>query len=141
MHAYYQGPYLALSVFLGSFYLKCIYSPTNNPEKGIYGGNGWANYAASYFNDSYRCAVSVKYVLRPGGRAFFVIGNSILQGVPIPTDRYFAAIAEKVGLEVVDIQIPRKTRVGNSIINSEVRVGKSKKSQRLYEAVIELRKN
>src|SRR2546430_12779258 len=25
-----------------------------HPEKGIYGGNGWANYAASYFNDCYR---------------------------------------------------------------------------------------
>ncbi|MGC9346399.1 MAG: site-specific DNA-methyltransferase, partial [Candidatus Bathyarchaeales archaeon] len=25
-----------------------------NTEKGIYGGNGWANYAASYFNDCYK---------------------------------------------------------------------------------------
>jgi len=24
-----------------------------NPDKGIYGGRGWANYAASYFNDCY----------------------------------------------------------------------------------------
>ncbi len=110
------------------------------PEKGIYGGNGWANYAASYFNDCYRFAKASKYVLKRGGVALVVIGNSILQGVMIPTDRYLAKIAECVGLEIVDIHIPRATRVGNSIIQSEVRVKKAKDSHQLYEAVVVLRK-
>ena len=110
-----------------------------NPEKGIYGGNGWANYAAAYFNDCYRFAQNMKYVLRPGGVAVIVIGNSILQGVPIPTDQYLAAISELVGLELVNIDIPRATRMGNSIINSEVRVGKANSRAQLYEAVVELR--
>jgi hypothetical protein len=109
-------------------------------EKGVYGGNGWANYAAAYFNDCYRFAQGMDYVLKPGGTALVVIGNSILQGILIPTDLYLAKIAESVGLEWVDIHVPRATRVGNSIIQSDVRVVKAKKSHQLYEAVVELRK-
>jgi hypothetical protein len=69
-----------------------------------------------------------------------VIGNSILQGVLIPTDAYFGKIAEAVGLELVRIDIPRSTRVGNSIIKSDVRVAKAQDKHQLYEAVVELRK-
>jgi hypothetical protein len=110
------------------------------PEKGIYGGNGWANYAASYFNDCHKFASGIKYTLRPGGAALVVIGNSILQGIQIPTDRYFGEIAESVGLELVRIDVPRATRVGNSIIQSDVRTVKAKNSHQLYEAIVELRK-
>jgi hypothetical protein len=78
--------------------------------------------------------------LRPGGTALVVIGNSIIQGILIPTDHYLAKIAESVGLDLVDIHVPRATRVGNSIIQSDVRVGKAKNSHRLYEAVVEIRK-
>ena len=111
-----------------------------NPNKGIYGGQGWANYATAYFNDCYIFAQGIHHVLKPGGRAFVVLGNSILQGILIPTDRYFAAIAAATGLEVVRIEVPRATRVGNSIIRSDVRAVKAKKPHQLYEAVIELRK-
>lgn len=110
-----------------------------NPEKGVYGGNGWANYAASYFNDCCTFSKDLKRVLKPGGTAVVVIGNSILQGIMIPTDQYFSEIAESVGLELVRIEIPRAERVGNSIIQSDVRVTKAKKSHQLYEAVVELR--
>jgi len=109
-------------------------------EKGIYGGNGWANYAASYFNDCYRFAMGINYVLKPGGVALVVIGNSILQGILIPTDQYFGKIAESVGLKLTRIDIPRTTRVGNSIIQSSVRVEKAQDSHQLYEAIVELRK-
>ncbi len=111
-----------------------------NQEKGIYGGNGWANYAASYFNDCYLFAKGINYVKRPGSTALVVLGNSILQGVHVPTDVYFGKIAESVGLELVDIHVPRATRIGNSIIQSEVRVGKAKAKEQLYESVVELRK-
>ncbi len=111
-----------------------------NVERGIYGGNGWANYAVSYFKDCYRFAQGISYVLKPGGKALVVIGNSILQGILIPTDYYFGKIAELIGLKLVDIHIPRETRVGNSIIQSAVRVTKAKASHQLYEAVVELEK-
>lgn len=110
------------------------------PERGIYGGNGWANYAASYFNDCYTFAKAIRDVLKPNATALVVIGNSILQGIMMPTDRYFGKIAESIGLELVRIDVPRATRVGNSIIQSDVRVVKAKKSHQLYEAIVELRK-
>ena len=113
------------------------------PEKGIYGGRGWANYAATYFNDCLRFARGAHWCLRPGASALVVIGNSILQGIPIPTDRFLAQIAGAAGLETVAIHIPNppgSTRVGNSIINSDVRVGPAGRKNRLYEAVVELRK-
>lgn len=110
-----------------------------NTEGKTYGGNGWANYAVSYFNDCYQFAQGLKYSLKPNGHAYVVIGNSILQGHMIPTDLYLGQIAEQAGLELIDIHIPRSTRVGNSIVQSDIRVGKTKKSNKLYEAVVELR--
>jgi DNA modification methylase len=119
---------------------KVEYLRAQKRERGIYGGNGWANYAASYFNDCYKFSLGIEYALKPGGTAIVVIGNSILQGISIPTDQYFGQVTESVGLELVRIDVPRATRVGNSIIQSEVRTVKAKKSQRLYEAIVELRK-
>jgi hypothetical protein len=111
-----------------------------NPGKGVYGGAGWANYATSYFNDCHKFALGIKHTLKPGGAALVVIGNSILQGIPIPTDQYLSKIAESTGLELVRIEIPRAARVGNSIIRSDVRVAKAGKKHSLYEAVVEVRK-
>ena len=105
-----------------------------NPQKGVYGGNGWANYAAQYFSDCGRFMEGAKWCLRPGGTALVVIGNSILQGVDIPTDRFLAIIAERSGLNAVQIHSPRDARVGSSIVNARV-----PGSGRLYESVVELR--
>ena len=110
-----------------------------NPNKGIYGGSGWANYATQYFNDCARFLGGAAWCLRPSATALVVVGNSILQGVPIPTDRFLAKIAESRGFEVVGVHVPRNTRVGNSIINSSVRAGKTK-GLVLYEAIVELRR-
>ncbi len=121
--------------------IDCIDSiRKQNPNKGVYGGGGWANYAASYFNDCYRFAALLRWSLKRRGTALVVIGNNILQGIAVPTDRFLAKIAAGAGLEPVAIHIPRETRVGNSIIQSTVRVAKAGKSRRLYEAVVELRK-
>ena len=110
-----------------------------NPQKGVYGGNGWANYAARYFNDCARFLDGAAWCLRPGATALVVIGNSILQGVPIPTDRFLAAIAASRGFEVAGIHVPREMRVGSSIVDSSVRAGKANGSA-LYESVVELRR-
>ena len=110
-----------------------------NPEKGVYGGNGWANYAARYFNDCARFLDGAAWCLRPGATALVVIGNSILQGVPIPTDRFLAAIAGTRGFQLAAIHVPRETRVGSSIVESSVRAGKAD-GNALYESVVELRR-
>ena len=113
---------------------------SRHPERGSYGGKGWANYAASYFNDCWRFALGIQRELRPDGVALVVIGNSILQGIEIRTDRHLGEIAEAVGLELVDIHVPRSRRVGSSIIRSGVRVDAAERGDRLYEAVVEIRR-
>ena len=59
-----------------------------NADRGAYGGPGWANYAATYFNDCGRFCRVTRPLMRAAGRLFVVIGNSILQGVEFKTDRY-----------------------------------------------------
>ena len=109
-----------------------------NPGRGVYGGSGWANYVTTYLNDCVRFLAGVKWCLRQGATALIVIGNSIVQGVPVPTDRFLATIAGKHGLAVVDVHTPRAARVGNSIINSSVRSGGGRGAT-LYESVVEIR--
>jgi len=97
-----------------------------NPEKGQYGGRGWANYAASYFNDCDRFLTVLKRVLAPGGTGVIVVGNSILQGVNVPVQDLIGDIAKMHGLAVEGIYRLRNKRVGNSITASSVRSGTSK---------------
>jgi excisionase family DNA binding protein len=110
-----------------------------NPDRGQYGGRGWANYAATYFNDCLRFWHVTKRVLATGGTAVVVIGNNILQGIEVKSDLFLAGIAEKAGFEVVAIHCVREKRTGSSIINSSVRVGELKHRIRLYESAVEVR--
>jgi len=109
------------------------------PEKGVYGGKGWANYAVEYFSDCRRICEGLQYVLKPGGAAVFVLGNSIVQGVHLATDRYFGQIGEICGLTLEDIHVLREKRIGNSVVNSSVRNGETTKAT-LYETAVVLRK-
>ena len=109
-----------------------------NPEKGIYGGSGWANYAAAYFNDCLVFCRAARRVMKTGGTMVVVIGNNILQGMEIRTDQYFARIAEACGFELVEMHPVRKKRTGSSIVNSSVRSGKTSGRVELYETAVEL---
>jgi hypothetical protein len=97
-----------------------------NPEKGQYGGRGWANYAACYFNDCDRFIVALKCILARRGTAVIVVGNSILQGINVPVQDIIGDIAKMHGLTVEGIYQLRDKRVGNSITSSSVRTGASK---------------
>ena len=70
-------------------------------DRGSYGGPGWANYAASYFNDTNRFCRVVNQVLKKDGRAVIVVGNSILQGVEVPVDNILSDLAGRHGLTTV----------------------------------------
>lgn len=111
-----------------------------HPEKGVYGGKGWANYATEYFNDCYQLCTGLHYVLKDDAVAVVVLGNSIVQGVELTTDRYFGQIGELCGLRLVDIHLLRGKRVGNSVVNSSVRNGQKTKAT-LYETAVVLRKS
>jgi len=113
---------------------------TLSVERGQYGGPGWANYVATYFNDCARFLDIMGRQLKPGGHAVVVIGNSIIQGVEFRVDELLAELAEIQGFTVVDVRHVRTKRVGNSIIDSSVRNGKGpKKGTQLYDAAVILR--
>lgn len=110
-----------------------------NREKGPYGGAGWANYAATYFNDCDRFFEVTRRVMKPGGWVVIVIGNNIVQGIHVETDRFLAQIAELHGFRLEGMHRVRKKRTGSSIINSSVRAGTTKRPTELYETAVELR--
>ena len=106
---------------------------------GAYGGPGWANYVASYFNDCDRFVATLREVLRYRGVAIVVIGNSIIQGIHIPTDQILGELAEAHGLRLEKIVVLRAKRVGASITSSSVRRGQ-RNGAKLYESAVVLRK-
>lgn len=134
-----SGPEITLQPRLPHLAEKLEDLKGRNAEKGIYGGRGWANYAAAYFNDCQRFCALTRTCMRPGGTVVVVIGNNILQGMEFQTDKLFAEIAEQEGFEIVDLHEVRKKRTGTSIVNSSVRVGTVKQRTRLYETAVELR--
>jgi hypothetical protein len=112
-----------------------------NVLKGCYGGPGWANYVATYFNDTHRFCTLINQLLRPGSAAIIVLGNSIIQGIEIKTDYFFGKIGELVGLKFEDNHLLRKKRTGSSIIQSSVRVDQASEKTVLYESAIVLRRS
>jgi hypothetical protein len=94
-------------------------------DKGAYGGPGWANYVASYFNDCFRFMAALNRLLAPGGVGVVVIGNSIIQGLDIRTEGILGQIGVMRGLALEGIHCIREKRVGASITRSSVRYGKS----------------
>lgn len=136
-----QGPDVDLCFDLPSLRGRLTQLAALNPEKGHYGGRGWANYATGYLNDAYRFLEIVARHLKPGGRAVIVVGNSIIQGMEFKIDELFAQLGEMQGLIAEDIIVVRTKRVGNSIIDSAVRNGQQDHRERttLYDAAVVLR--
>jgi len=109
-----------------------------NESKGVYGGRGWANYAAAYFNDVYRFMSILHRVLRRNGVGVVVVGNSILQGINIPVQDILGEIGKDVGLTLDGIYELRSKRVGDSLTSSSVRSKTSK--VKLSESAVIFRK-
>jgi hypothetical protein len=110
-----------------------------NLDRGVYGGPGWANYAAQYFNDTHRLGGLMSGLLKPGGRIVMVVGNSILQGIEVKVDELLAQIGRLQGLSCEATHMLRTKRVGNSIIRSSVRNAAEQRAA-LYEVAVVLRK-
>jgi hypothetical protein len=105
-------------------------------EHGAYGGSGWANYVVAYLNDCYRFMGILRRVLRRGGTAVIVIGNSIIQGLNVQTQSILSEIGEMQGLKTSGVHCVREKRVGASITQSSVRRGAHTSAQLAEFAVI-----
>ncbi|MCD6415474.1 MAG: helix-turn-helix domain-containing protein [Planctomycetes bacterium] len=130
------GPRIELAFQMAKLERALDFLRGRNAEKGQYGGPGWANYAATYFNDCGRFAQALSRLLKPGARAVVVLGNSILQGVELKTDQLFGEICELHGLTVTEIRLLRKKRTGTSIIQSSVRANAASEKTSLYETAV-----
>lgn len=107
-------------------------------ERGVYGGGGWANYVATYMNDLYKFCEQLFAVLRPGGVAIVVIGNSIIQGIEIPVARYLSQIARLHGL-ITENTVTLRSRTGSSIVNTGSRLS-SEEKHGLYDFAVILKR-
>jgi hypothetical protein len=132
--------FIALGIDLPSLQKRIEEIRGRNTEKGAYGGRGWANYVATYFNDAHRFCGLLSKLLKPGAAAVIVLGNSIIQGVEIKTDYFFGKIGELCGLSFEETIPLREKRTGTSIIQSSVRADKAAQRTVLYESAIVLRK-
>jgi hypothetical protein len=108
-------------------------------DKGVYGGTGWANYIASYFNDSDRFLSCLGRALTADGTAVIVVGNSIIQGHEVKVEQVLSRMARRHGMQFVQLEQLRTKRVGASITKSAVRRGESSDAQ-LYETAVILRR-
>ena len=85
-------------------------------------------------NDLDRFCQLLNIILKPGGTAVVVVGNSIVQGREIKVEERLRDIANLRGLAVTDVTKLRD-RVGSSIINTGARQ-QSKSKSALYEAAV-----
>lgn len=109
-------------------------------DKGVYGGQGWANYAASYFNDTGRFLDALRHAIKPGGYAVIVVGNSIIQGHEIKVEEVLARMGASRGFDLDRIEMLRTKRVGASITKSAVRRGDTSTAS-LYESAVILKRS
>lgn len=136
-----QGPLVSLSFSLESLDAQLKQLSEMAADRGAYGGQGWANYVASYFNDCKRFVELLRYQLAYGATAVIVVGNSVIQGIEFKVDHLLAELGEMAGLVPERIVVVRTKRVGNSIVGSSVRRddGAAPAGQ-LYDAAVILRK-
>jgi hypothetical protein len=110
-----------------------------NSQKGIYGGRGWSNYVTAYFNDVYRFFDLFRQKMRRKSTMVWVLGNSVIQGVEVSTDRFVGNIAELTGFKLDHIDKLRTKRVGSSIVDTKVRTRPTKPID-LYESAVIIKK-
>jgi hypothetical protein len=110
-----------------------------NPQKGIYGGRGWANYVTVYFNDIQKFFESFQDKMKRKSTMVWVLGNSVIQGVEVNTDKFVGRLAELADFKLEHIDKLRTKRVGSSIVNTNIRT-KSSKPTELYDAAVIIKK-
>jgi DNA modification methylase len=132
-----EGP-IALGFSLPELEHQIAEIRTSNTGKGVYGGEGWANYVVTYMNDSYRFCGLLTRVLKPGGVAVIVVGNSVVQGKEVRVEEYLEDIGAMWGLERIGM-VRLRNRVGSSIVNTGARLNGTEKHE-LYDAAVVLRR-
>jgi DNA modification methylase len=67
-----------------------------------------SSYVRKYFHDMFQHFAALANVLRPGGSAFFVVGNSKFYDVVVPVEQVLARQFEQTGFRDVSVETLRK---------------------------------
>jgi DNA modification methylase len=100
----------------------------NVRRKGTYRRDDMHAVVHRYFADLVPVLRHVREALRPKGRFVVVVGDSLLAGTYVPGDLILARIAERLGFEIVAVEIARRRRSGQ------------RRSFALRESVVTLRR-
>ena len=94
-----------------------------------------ANYVHKYFVDMTHHIRSAAALLRPGGRAFYIVGNSKFFDTMVHVEEIYASLMRSAGFDAVRIDKIRKRNSKNELFefavsgSSASKVGKSKDSK------------
>ncbi len=65
-----------------------------------------------YFDDMYSVMENMEKAMKTGGKMSYVVGDSLIQDVYVPTDLILAKQAEDLGFEIEEVVIGRKRHSG-----------------------------
>ena len=80
-----------------------------------------ANYVHKYFFDILAHFQEAYRVLRPGGRATYIVGNSTFYGKTVPTERWYARLLKHVGFENISVNVIRKRNSNKKLFEFSVK--------------------
>lgn len=90
-------------------------SSTNAPN-----GKLLSNYVHKYFSDMFEHFTQAFRVLRSGGRAIYIVGNSTFYGNIVPTEQWYANLLSAVGFTSLETKVIRKRNSKKELYEFEV---------------------
>ena len=79
-----------------------------------------ANYVHKYFFDMLVHFREAYRVLRPGGRATYIVGNSTFYGKTVPTEQWYARLLKHVGFKNISVNVIRKRNSNKKLFEFSV---------------------
>ncbi len=79
-----------------------------------------AKYVHRYFCDMFAHFRQARRVLKPGGRAAYIVGNSTFYGNVVPTERWHAEMMRAVGFESAAVETVRKRNSNKRLFEYKV---------------------
>lgn len=80
-----------------------------------------SRYVEKYFHDMWIHFSTAVRVLKPGGTAYYIVGNSTFYGNIVPTQDWYAALMRAAGFKDVTVEPIRKRNSNKALYEYVVR--------------------